>query len=198
MKPAAYPALHRMDRMVGLVAPASPFNRDRFKTGLEILGGLVPGLRLRADGSIFAARAWLAGDDAHRAGHLQRVFGHPGVDMVWPVRGGYGSSRLLPLLDMEKLAASRRCFMGFSDLTCLLNQLAMRGTVTLHGPVINQLPALEPDSLADLRAILRGPPPLARRPYGRDPDAGQGLRPFDGRQPEHDLPSSGHSLGPGS
>src|SRR5688572_21520198 len=48
------------------------------------------------------------GTDAARLGQLEAAAGDPEVDIVMALRGGYGMSRLLPLLDYEKLAASKK------------------------------------------------------------------------------------------
>jgi len=78
------------------------------------------------------------------------------VGAVVCARGGYGSSRLLPLLDIPALVEAGCLLVGFSDVTCLLNALAAAGLVTVHGPVITQLPRLDPASLAAMGKLLSG------------------------------------------
>jgi muramoyltetrapeptide carboxypeptidase len=57
---------------------------------------------------------------------------------VVAARGGYGTSRIIPLLDAKALARSPKIFVGSSDLTLLLHFLrsACR-LVTFHGPMVS-------------------------------------------------------------
>jgi muramoyltetrapeptide carboxypeptidase len=57
-------------------------------------------------------------------------------------RGGYGSNYLLPIpdsktLDLKKIAAHPKIFVGYSDLTSLLTTFAdVANFVTFHGPMV--------------------------------------------------------------
>lgn len=83
----------------------------------------------------FESDGYLAGDDAARAEDLAWAFSDPEIDAVWATRGGYGTARLLDLLDLDRIAASQRLFAGFSDLTSLHLALGRRGVRTLHAPM---------------------------------------------------------------
>lgn len=162
------PLMPRPGQAIGLAAPAAAFDPDALERGLEALAGLVPGLAPRRDPEIMERAGYLAGADALRAEHLTRLMTEPGLGAVLCARGGYGSSRLLPLLDLKRLAAGRRLLVGFSDLTCILLPLAAHGLVTVHGPVVTQVPRLDQASREDLAALLAGAPSwpavLAGRP----------------------------------
>ena len=170
MKSAGLPHWPAPGNTLALAAPAAAFDHGRLEAGCAVLAGLAPHLTLRRDQDIFARQGYLAGGDQERARHLGRLMADPEVGAVLCVRGGFGSSRLLPLLDLPALAASRRLLVGFSDLTCLLNPLALRGLITVHGPVVTQLPDLDAESLEDLAALLAGDPAwpatLAGEPRG--------------------------------
>ncbi len=143
-------------RPVGLAAPGGAYEARAFDDGLAALRRLAPGLQVRADQAPGERDGYFAGTDEGRAAHLAALLGDPTLGLVLAVRGGYGCSRLLPLLDLEALVAARGCLLGFSDLTCLLNTLAGRGLITLHGPVLTQLPRLDQASLDDLAGLLKG------------------------------------------
>jgi muramoyltetrapeptide carboxypeptidase len=83
-------------------------------------------------------------------------------------------------LDLEALAASRRLLVGFSDLTCLLNALAVHGLVTVHGPMAAYLPQTDQASLEELSALLSGAPPWPARLEGRPLAAGRARGPLLG------------------
>ena len=58
------------------------------------------------------------------------------VDMILCVRGGYGTMRILPLLDLGIIKKNPKIFMGFSDITTLLNLFNQQcNLTTFHGPM---------------------------------------------------------------
>jgi muramoyltetrapeptide carboxypeptidase len=74
--------------------------------------------------------------DAERAAELNALFADPSVKVIVPVRGGWGSARLLPLLDYELIRKNPKVVMGFSDMAALLLGIQARtGLVTFHGPM---------------------------------------------------------------
>ena len=78
------------------------------------------------------------------------------------VRGGYGSLKLLPHLDLAALAAAPKRLVGFSDLTNLLWDLHRRlKLVTFHGPNVAQLPDLTPAARENFYSWLTAPGPRA-------------------------------------
>ncbi|MBW1807292.1 MAG: LD-carboxypeptidase [Deltaproteobacteria bacterium] len=142
-KPAA---LLKGDR-VRLVAPASPFDRDLFETGLRVIERL--GFEPVVDRKEFSRTGFLAGNDAERARRLQQALLEPDTKAVWCIRGGYGTTRLLDKLDLKKIRSNPKLLIGFSDVTALLLALSTAGGfVTIHGPVVTQLSSL-PKSARD-------------------------------------------------
>lgn len=104
---------------------------------------------------------YLAGDDAIRAGQLQRAWCDPDVDAVLCARGGYGALRVLDLLDWDAMAAAGpKLFVGSSDNTALHAVLGPRcGLVTLFGPMVGTLAVTDDaDAREGLRRALFDPP----------------------------------------
>src|SRR5688572_6271014 len=103
---------------MGIAAPASappdPKSLDRAVAVLEKLGFRV---RLAPN----ARRRWgfLAGNDRERAGDLMRLFTDRRVRAIVCVRGGYGTARLLPLLDFRVIRENPKILVGYSDITSL-------------------------------------------------------------------------------
>ena len=127
------PRLRKGDT-VGLVCPAG-FIADRF--GLEQVEetiramGLVP----KPAPHMLARHGYLAGTDEQRASDLQAMFADGDVRAIFAVRGGWGSQRLLPLLDFDAIAASPKLLVGSSDITALLLALIGRARIGgIHGP----------------------------------------------------------------
>ena len=157
--------LRKGDR-VRLIAPASPFELGLFRAGQKVLEGL--GLVPVVSRSEFARDGFLAGSDRRRAEDLRRALLQEDTKAVWCIRGGYGTARLLSLLDLPRLRTHPKLLVGFSDVTSLLLQLARPGGfVTIHGPVVTQLPRMPAADLRWLKALLFGTGASQRVPLGR-------------------------------
>ncbi len=74
--------------------------------------------------------------DERRAEQLHAAARDPEVEIVLALRGGYGMSRLLPLLDIPMLARSGKCFVGHSDFTALQMALLAHGATSYAGPMV--------------------------------------------------------------
>lgn len=126
----------RRNAHVRIVAPASAVNRqaiENCRTALEKRGFQVsygPHLFERHNPHLH-----LAGDDRSRAQDVMDALLDPAVDWVLAARGGYGTMRILPLLDARRLAsATPKPVVGFSDITALHHFLGRIGWWTIHGP----------------------------------------------------------------
>ncbi len=151
------PAIRAGDRL-RVVAPASPFDRDRLARGVAEFERLGFHVDWRPD--LFDRDGFLAGSDARRADELTEAFLDPQISGIVCARGGYGSMRLLPRLDLPRLAASPKVLLGFSDVTALLLAFLREGLVTFHGPVVTGRMAevgLEPAERDAFRRAVMGP-----------------------------------------
>lgn len=119
---------------VGLVAPASAtFQQVELDIARESLEAL--GLKVKVGRHIMDRHGSLGGQDEDRAADINRFFADDSVKAVLPTRGGWGTSRLLPLLDYDVIRRNPKILMGYSDITALLNGIHARtGLVTFHGP----------------------------------------------------------------
>ncbi len=123
---------------IGVVAPAGPYDRDTFDQGATSLKEM--GFEVVIPQGLLDANGYLAGTDTHRAHYVNQLFADNGIDGIICARGGYGSMRLLSLLDYQLIADNPKIFIGFSDITILLSVLTGRcGLVTFHGPVVTSL-----------------------------------------------------------
>jgi muramoyltetrapeptide carboxypeptidase len=123
---------------IGIVAPAGPFDRELFFRGVRIFEEM--GFEVYIPEGLLDARGYLAGPDKHRAEIVNQLFADKFIDAIVCARGGYGSLRILDLLDYDTIAKNPKIFLGFSDITALLTVLFDRcGLVTFHGPVVTSL-----------------------------------------------------------
>lgn len=150
---------------VRVVAPAGPVGAGRLAAGIAVLEGW--GLVVEvADGvATGGPLPHLAADDAVRARDLVEAWCDPGVAAVWAVRGGFGSQRVLDLLDLAAMEAAGPCLLvGFSDVTALHAALGDRlGVATLHAPGVAGLGELDAGALDRVHASILGAAPSVLR-----------------------------------
>jgi muramoyltetrapeptide carboxypeptidase len=128
------PRLRRGD-LIGVISPAAAVQAETLRRGCEELERL--GFSVRVGPHALDRHRFLAGTDRDRADELTAMFHDPAVRAIFCSRAGYGSGRLLPLLDFSALARTPKIFLGFSDVTLLLNAFVQRcGLVCFHGPVV--------------------------------------------------------------
>jgi muramoyltetrapeptide carboxypeptidase len=129
----------------------------RLGAGIAVLEEL--GLRVVTGEAVLARRGYLAGSDAARGKDLQRMFDDPDIRGVFCARGGFGSQRLVPALDLAALCRQPKPVVGYSDATALLIALVRAGIVGVHGPMVavDLARGLSPRSLAHLDRVLSDP-----------------------------------------
>ena len=120
---------------MGVVAPASYFVREDFDAGCAALREM--GYEPAFNDSIFDRDLYFAGAAERRARELEGMFARDDVKAILCARGGYGSNYLLPILDIRKIVAHPKIFVGYSDLTSLMTHFYdAAGLVTFHGPMV--------------------------------------------------------------
>ena len=101
------------------------------------------------------------GTEEARLAALYAAAGNPEVDIVIAVRGGYGLTRLMPAIDFERLAASGKLFVGYSDTTALhMGLYAKAGVLSYAGPFVASdfgMPEPNPFTLEQFWSCLAGP-----------------------------------------
>lgn len=120
---------------IGLIAPSSPVSGNTADIIEKSVASLVEqGFRVVVDESCFSKYGYLSGTDKIRAAGVNRMFADQCIDAVFCLRGGYGTPRILDMLDYEVIKNNPKLFIGYSDITAVhiaINQLC--GIVTLHG-----------------------------------------------------------------
>jgi muramoyltetrapeptide carboxypeptidase len=89
---------------IGIAAPASPFDQQAFDRGIAVLESM--GYRVKIPDNLFQRQGYFAGSDKERASQLMQLFGDESVKAIFCARGGFGSMKLLPLLDYDSICAS--------------------------------------------------------------------------------------------
>lgn len=124
----------KMGDRVALIAPSSPVTEDKLRQALDSLCFL--GLEPVQYPSCTMKSGYLSGTDAARAKDVNDSFSDPSISGIFCIRGGYGATRILPLLDYNMIRQNPKIFVGYSDITALhiaFNQIC--NFMTLHGPM---------------------------------------------------------------
>jgi muramoyltetrapeptide carboxypeptidase len=131
---ARKPPRLRPGDVVGLIPPAgfaADFSGPQQSEATIRALGLVPKLGQHLNDR----HGYLAGTDEARAADVNAMFADRSVRAIFAARGGWGSARILPLLDWTVIAANPKLLIGFSDITALHLAIAARGGFpTIHAP----------------------------------------------------------------
>ena len=134
-KPRVKPRALRAGDKVGIVAPASNLKREMLDAGCD--GLRRAGYEPFFFDSILDRDLYFAGSIARRKQELEEMFVRDDIRAIVCARGGYGSNYLLPALDLKKIVAHPKIFVGYSDLTSLLTRFTdATNLVTFHGPMV--------------------------------------------------------------
>lgn len=121
---------------IAIATPASP-PRDLavYEAGIRYLSGL--GFNIRQAPLPAPQHGYLSGTDEERASAFNTLLASPDIDAIFCTRGGYGTSRILPLLHYEAARQSPKLLVGYSDITALqLALYANAGWRSLSGPMV--------------------------------------------------------------
>jgi len=153
--PLLFPPRFAGGDTIGLVATASP--PDQPEKIQETISRLTAqGFKIKEGKALRKRESYLAGSDEERAEDFNMLFADPEVKAVFALRGGYGSCRILPLINYEMIRANPKAFIGYSDNTALHQAILLKaGLVTFHGP--NAVEAFLPGNAATFRRMLTKP-----------------------------------------
>ena len=124
-------------KTIGLFNPSSPIYEDVNLSKLEAFFEK-KGLKFVQSKNLWQKDRFLNGTDEERAEDIMSLFCDEKVDMLLAFRGGYGSIRVLDLLDYDVIKTHKKPIIGFSDTTALeLGLWAKAGIKSLTGFLAN-------------------------------------------------------------
>ncbi len=119
---------------VAITAPSSPVSDEKLEMSVESIKFL--GLEPIVMPSCQMRHGYLAGPDKQRADDINAAFSDETIKGIFCLRGGYGTTRLLPMLDFEMIKRNPKVFIGYSDISSLHFNINNRcDLVTFHGPM---------------------------------------------------------------
>ena len=119
---------------VAIIAPSSATDLKSVENGEKKIRAL--GLAPVMFPTCYTNYGHLSASDEERVKDINDAFKDKTIKGIICLRGGYGATRILDLLDYEMIASNPKAFVGFSDITALhtaFNQIC--NMVTFHGPM---------------------------------------------------------------
>lgn len=134
------PALQKGD-LIAIVFPASFLHNTT--NSQQILDRKIKWLQSQGYRTICYPRkvnpvGYLSGTDYERAESLMKAWKNKDVKAIWCFRGGYGTCRMLDLLDYDWIRTHPKILFGMSDITALHHAIQKKtGLVTYLTPNLN-------------------------------------------------------------
>ena len=115
---------------IAIVATARKINTDEVSFAKQWL--IDQGFKVVLGKTIDLEYHQFAGTDAQRAQDFQNAIDDPNIKAIWCARGGYGTIRMLDLLDFSNFKKQLKWIVGYSDVTVLHSHLHNLGVASIH------------------------------------------------------------------
>ncbi|OPL14423.1 MAG: hypothetical protein AVO38_02295 [delta proteobacterium ML8_D] len=130
---------------VALFATSSPPESEKLDAGLKIIEEKAPWIDIIYDRFAdhtenMPSLPYLAGKDHNQASRFTDLILDPSIDIIWCLRGGYGSLRWLGMLPWDQIRPEAPVLIGFSDVSFLHSAFFQQGHLSIHGPLVSTLP----------------------------------------------------------
>lgn len=145
---------------IAAFSPSSPADPEKIQRGMKLIQANLPQAQIMLFPTTSASSmfSYLAQTDLHQAELFQNLLTDSQFDLVWAMRGGYGSLRWLNKVDWQALHSSRHTppLIGFSDVTFLHSALlGIQWPNLIHGPLLTTLAKTDAQGLDDLWHLLQ-------------------------------------------
>ena len=118
--------------VVGLIAPGYSITQEMLERSIKEIRAM--GMEPYHTQRIFGNDGYLSNTDEERTKDVMHMFTNTTVKGIFCIRGGYGCTRILDMLDFDLIAKNPKVLLGYSDITALLNAFYTKiGLVGFHG-----------------------------------------------------------------
>ena len=147
------PPLHTGDS-VAIIATARHITKEELQPAIQLLKtwGLQPVL----GSSIGLQDHQFAGSDEERAADLQQQINNPNIKAIWCAKGGYGSIRILDLVNFSILKTQPKWLIGYSDVTAIHLHLQSLGIASLHAQMASGIEGKSASTSDELKNVMFG------------------------------------------
>ncbi|OFX80105.1 MAG: LD-carboxypeptidase [Bacteroidetes bacterium GWE2_29_8] len=153
------PQILKKGDKIGIVAPARKISHDEIKNAVDYITSW--GYEVVFGDSLFADSNQYAGTDDDRANDFQKMLNNNEIKAILCARGGYGSLRIIDMLDFSNYQINPKWIIGYSDITVFhltsnlkYNIASLHATMPINFPDINN----PNNAVNDLKSILQGEP----------------------------------------
>lgn len=144
-------SLNKGDK-IGLVSTARYISPIELKTAIEVLEEW--GLNVILGVNIFCNNEQFAGTDLERASDLQMMINDNSIKAILCTRGGYGTARIIDLIDFTNLFTHPKWIIGYSDITVLHTHINKLGLASLHATMPINFNTNTSNALQSMHACL--------------------------------------------
>ncbi|MGS2762721.1 S66 peptidase family protein [Sinomicrobium sp. M5D2P9] len=139
---------------VAIIATARSFQAEDLQPAIDTLRQW--GLHVVLGKTIGPEYHQLAGTDKARAQDLQNMLDNPAVKAIWAARGGYGTVRIVDMLDFTRFRQKPKWIVGYSDVTVLHSHIHNLGIATLHATMPINVKKNSEEAVQSLKKSLFG------------------------------------------
>ena len=122
---------------IGIAAPARKISKQELQKSIEIIEE--NGYKVFLTPNLFNQNNQFSGTDLERASDFNLLLNNPEVKAILCARGGYGSLRIIDLINWNLFNNNPKIIAGFSDITVLhshinlaLNQQSLHSTMPIN------------------------------------------------------------------
>lgn len=156
------PPYLKTGEVVGITAPAGYITLESIQPAIQQIESW--GLKVKVGNTIGKRNFTFGGTDEERAEDLQGLINDPEVKAILCARGGYGSVRLIDQIRWNKLKATPKWIIGFSDITVIHAHLSRAvGLASIHSKMCNSFPddwskaeQIQVETILSIRDALMG------------------------------------------
>lgn len=144
--------------VIEIIAPGShsPFNH--LEKGAEVLRSW--GYEVVYDSELLKPEIFLSNSDEYRFQSFKKAILNPKSKIVWCLRGGYGSIRLLPFIEKMAIPKTKKILIGLSDISSIQTVLTQKWNwPCLHSALIDRiaLEKLTEKNVQEIKSALTDP-----------------------------------------
>ncbi len=149
------PPYLRKGDTIGLICPAGFMAIEKTKACVEILENW--GYKVNVGKTVGHQYHYFSGTDDERLADLQAMLDNPDIKAILCARGGYGTSRIIDLVNWKAFRKNPKWIIGYSDVTVLHCHLFQKiGIASMHAPMAGAFAEGEDEFVLSLKKAISG------------------------------------------
>ncbi len=150
-----YPSALKKGDTIGVIAPSSFYDVTQTQAAVEFLKN--NGFNVVFHPQTKLKHGQWAGTPEQKVDALHEYFKNPDIKAIICLVGGNGAIHMLDKIDYNLIQQNPKIFIGYSDITILLNAISMQtGLITFHGPTLSRLDRTDPIYLEQMINVVTG------------------------------------------